>query len=80
MTHSIHDAAACLECGGESEVQDTRQSSNKYNRTGTVRRIRLCIDCGQKWATLEIRQSDMDDVFNQALDAASDLILGLRKQ
>jgi transcriptional regulator NrdR family protein len=43
----IKPASECT-CGGDSKVVDSRPSHD------TVRRRRVCLECGRKWTTYEM--------------------------
>ncbi len=52
-------AFPCPNCGGHTEVKDSRPGAEKYGIS--IRRRRKCVDCGDKITTLERAKSELED-------------------
>jgi hypothetical protein len=62
-------ATKCPECGGKSEVKDSRPTES-----GDIRRRRECGKCGDRWTTYEVHSEDY-----RSRSVAGDLIDGLAR-
>jgi transcriptional regulator NrdR family protein len=61
--HTSLDVRICPRCGhGEAGVVDSRHTA----RFGAIRRRRSCPACNNRWTTLEIAESTIDDMISVA--------------
>ena len=59
----------CSKCGSNSMIY-----LNKPNCTsGAVYRRRKCTNCGEKWTTVELRKTDIEEIYKQIASSAINL-------
>lgn len=63
----------CNLCNGKSRVTDSRQVDQ------TIRRRRVCVDCGARWSTVEVQFVDMHDMVHREHLSLSEIALRVGK-